>query len=143
MLESEPGALCYDCHIEYAQYNDDCQAAAEHFRSTLVTLVEATEHFEVEAEALAERGLDVEDLDGSLAELNDALRTSRSAVHAFDRSDFDAVAAPGIEAIIAGEASILQSREEYSFRRKGLLLSIGVMAFLALMLFLKIRQIES
>ncbi len=143
MLASSPGALCYDCHLEYAQENDDCQAGAEHFRSTLATLAEASEGFEHRAEALAERGLDVDELNGSLAELHDALRSSRAAIHAFDQSDFDEVAAPGLAAIIAGEASIEAAEAEYSFRRTGLLLSILVMALLALLLFLKIRQIES
>lgn len=140
---SEPGALCYDCHTQNAKGNEDCQAGATHFRSTLLELADASDELETQSEQLAERGLDVEDLNASIEELHDALRSSRSAIHAFDRSDFDEVAAPGLAAIAAGNASIEAANDEYSFRRNGLLLSILVMAFLALMIFLKIRRIES
>jgi predicted CXXCH cytochrome family protein len=141
-LVSQPGALCFDCHSQYAQYNDSCQEGAEHFGETIGVLRDSQEYFEEESETLAEKGLDIEALNGAMSELHDALRSSRTAIHTFDQSDFDEIAAPGLAAIDVGELSIQAAGAEFRFRRNGLIFSIAIMAFLALMLFLKIRQIE-
>lgn len=142
MMAVEAGRLCYDCHAEYSRNNPECNEVAAHFHEMLTTLSEHEETFEEEVEILAAKGLDVEVLGSSLTELSDALRQSRSAIHSFDRSDFDEVAQAGLDAIQTGETSITDARAEFGFRRNGLLASIAVMAFLALVLYLKIRQIE-
>jgi len=143
MLVTEPGHLCFDCHAKYAPDNPKCNDTAAHFHERITTMEAAQTNFEQETHTLAAKGLDVDALAVSLSELNDALRQSRSAVHAFDRSDFDEVADVGLKAIETGDASIAKSQKEFRFRRKGLLFSIAVMVFLALMLYLKIRQIEA
>ena len=143
MLGTQPGQLCYDCHDQHAGADKEaCISAADHFRATITELGTGHEHFEHQMEALAEKGLDVDPLRDSTAEVHDALRASRSAIHSFDRSDFDNVAAAGLEAIAAGEISIAAAEEEFQYRRTGLLVSIGVLGFLALMLWLKIRQVD-
>jgi hypothetical protein len=143
MLGTAPGDLCHDCHVEYAgNAQDDCIATADHFRTTIRKLAEGSEQFDHETERLAERGLDVEPLENAAGTLHDALRGSRSAIHSFDRSDFDNVASAGLDALETGQASIEAANEEHRFRRRGLMVSIGVLGFLALVLWLKIREID-
>jgi hypothetical protein len=143
MLVTKPGHLCFDCHTKYAPGNPKCNETADHFHERITTMEAAQAKFEQKTHTLAAKGLDVDALSTTLSELNDALRQSRSAVHAFDRSDFDEVANVGLKAIVTGDASIAKSQKEYRFRRRGLLFSIAVMVFLALMLYLKIRQVEA
>ncbi|HKI82851.1 MAG TPA: cytochrome c3 family protein, partial [Candidatus Krumholzibacteria bacterium] len=96
MLVTEPGHLCFDCHAKYAPDNPKCNDTAAHFHERITTMEAAQTNFEQETHTLAAKGLDVDALAVSLSELNDALRQSRSAVHAFDRSDFDEVADVGL-----------------------------------------------
>ncbi len=142
MLVTKAGHLCFDCHVQYAPNNPKCNATADHFRESITKMETAQTLFDEKTHSLAAKGLDVDALSASLSELNDALRQSRSAIHAFDRSDFDEVAKVGMKAIETGDVSIAGSQAEFRFRRRGLLFSIAVMIFLALMLYLKIRQIE-
>jgi predicted CXXCH cytochrome family protein len=143
MLGTQPGQLCYDCHDQYAGADkENCISTADHFRETIEELASGHEHFEHQLETLAEKGLDIEPLQNSTAEVHDALRASRSAIHSFERSDFDNVATAGLEALVVGESQIAAAEEDFQYRRAGLLVSIGVLGFLALMLWLKIRQVE-
>jgi cytochrome b6 len=143
MLGTAPGELCYDCHDQYAAGKKEaCIETAEHFRSTINDLETGYEDFEHQFERLAERGLDIESLEQATADLHDALRATRSAVHTFERSDFDNVADAGVAAIAVGRASIASAEDEFQYRRRGLIISIGVLGFLAVILALKIRQVE-
>ncbi len=143
LLDTQPGGLCHDCHTQYATDNPNCIKTADHFRETILELSEALEYFEHESEWLAERGLNAEPVQATAEILHDAVRQTRSTIHAFDRSDFDEVAAQGQKAVEQGHVAVEAALGEYHFRRKGLTLSIVVMALLALGLWLKIRQIES
>lgn len=143
MLGTAPGQLCYDCHDQYA--GDDkaaCIETADHFRETVVQLEEDYADFEHQFERLAERGLDIESLEQATGDLHDALRATRSAVHTFDRSDFDNVADAGLAAIAVGRTSIAAAEDEFQYRRRGLIISICALGFLAVVLALKIRQVE-
>ena len=41
------------------------------------------------------------------------------------------------------QALVAEAEEEYRFRRNGLLVAVGIMVFLAAVIYLKIREIES
>lgn len=142
MLGTNPGDLCHDCHVEYAPRQPECIETANHFHESIRHMVEAEEELEEEAEWVAENGLDGEVLQQSLQELHDVIRQSRSAIHSFDRSDFDETTEAGFAAIERAETSIDQAEEEFDFRRQGLAISIAIMIFLALLLALKIRQVD-
>ncbi len=142
MLGTQPGELCYNCHARYAKHNPNCIATADHFRETIQTLAEAEEHFAEKEEWMAEHGLDAGDLEGVRADLHDALRTARSTVHAFDQSDFDEVAKAGLDAVKVGHEKVSAGESEFHYRRRGLVIAILVLVFLAVVLALKIREIE-
>ncbi len=67
---------------------------------------------------------------------------ARTRIHTFDKGGFDVGAKAGRDAVAKTEKLIIEARAEQRFRRNGLLASIGVMAFLAFVLWLRIRQLD-
>ena len=82
-------------------------------------------------------------LTATVGELRDILRQSRSLIHAFDRGEFAALEARGRKQVEIGRTVVTEAEEEYRFRRNGLLVAVGIMVFLAALIYLKIREIES
>jgi hypothetical protein len=71
------------------------------------------------------------------------VRQSRSTIHAFDRGEFDKVAGRGRVAVETGRQQVAEAEAEYRFRRNGLFVALGIMIFLAVVLYLKIRDVDS
>jgi len=142
MLDTSRGGLCGDCHDQYAKGNPACKATASHFRDTIATMAKATVDYQTLAADLAERGLDIEQLDDERRNLDDAIKQSRSQIHSFDRSDFDEVAKTGIETVEKMKSLVETSEQDYEVRRRGLLVAAGILALLSLTLWLKIRSME-
>jgi hypothetical protein len=142
-LALTPGGLCVDCHEEHARDNPDCEATAEYFHATLTGLTRAHEELEHRAEKIATRGLDVEPIELALDSLSDSLKQSRSAIHAFDRSQFDTTAAPAREAIDQMHKLVEQSKADFRYRLAGLLVAAGFILMTIVALWLKLRRIES
>jgi hypothetical protein len=101
-----------------------------------------TQRLRPEAEDLAERGLDAEPILASLEEVSEAIVQTRSRVHTFDRGGFDQGAKVGREAVSKTEKLVELARKEQRYRRNGLLVSIGLMSFLAVVMGLKIRELS-
>ncbi|HET9063014.1 MAG TPA: cytochrome c3 family protein, partial [Candidatus Binatia bacterium] len=142
-LALEPGGLCVDCHEEHARDNSDCEATAEYFHTQLTGFVRAHEELEHAAEHIARRGLDVEPIELALDSLADTLKQSRSAIHAFDRSQFDTTAAPAREAIDEIHKHVEQSKADFRYRLAGLLVAAAFILVTIVALWLKLRRIES
>ena len=73
--------------------------------------------------------------------MGEAIVQTRSRVHTFDRGGFDQGAKVGREAVAKTETLIEGARKEQRYRRTGLLVSIGLMSFLAVVMGIKIRQL--
>lgn len=142
-LALEPGGLCVGCHEDHARDNPDCEATAEYFHVSLSRLTQAHAELEHRAETIARRGLDVEPIELALDSLADGLKQSRSAIHAFDRSQFDTTAAPAREAIDHMHELIEQSKADFRYRLAGLLVAAGFILVTIVALWLKLRRIES
>ena len=67
---------------------------------------------------------------------------TRTRVHTFDRGGFDQGAKAGREAIANTEKLLQAARGEQRYRRNGLLVSIGLMAFLAVAMGFKVRELR-
>jgi predicted CXXCH cytochrome family protein len=143
MLRNEAGGMCYDCHAVYSTQNPECQATATYFHGTITHLAESRHELEEQVEVLAAKGLDVDGLTENLSSLEDALRSSRSRIHSFDRSDFDQAAQPGIETVHVAESIIAGAEREHRSRQRGLGIAIGFVGLVALALVLRLRMIES
>ena len=87
-------------------------------------------------------GMDVSDAAYELKGAHQALVQSRVAVHSFRVADIEAAARPGLDVLHsvrqAGQAAVY----EYHFRRRGLAVSTLIVTVLALLIYLKIRQLE-
>jgi Cytochrome c3 len=142
MLATGPGQLCGDCHREYAKGNPECIKTANYFHDTITHMDQARTSFVAVSEKLADKGLDVEPINNELTELGDTLKKSRTYVHSFSRNTFQQVAAPGEQAIQQTDALVNKAREEYKYRQIGLAVSIGLIGFLMLAIYLKLRQLE-
>lgn len=142
-LASIPGALCVDCHEKNARDNPDCEATAEYFHDQLTGFTRAHEEFSHTAENIARRGLDVEPFEVELVALSDAIKQSRSAIHAFDRSQFDTTATPARESIRQMETLVERSESDFRYRLVGLMVAAAFILVTILTLWVKIRRIES
>jgi len=143
MLSEASSPLCYECHREYAPDNPDCSDTARYFHASITSLARDSESLDELIHPLAARGLDVDPLTAAVGELDDILRQSRSQIHAFDKGEFVALETRGRKQVEAGRALVAKAEAEYRFRRNGLFLAIGIMVFLAAVIYLKIREIES
>jgi len=143
MLSEASDPLCYECHREHAADNPECPQTAEYFHASITTLADAERSLGGLVHVLAEKGLDVDPLSATVEELGDHLRQARSRIHTFEKSEFDDVATLGREAIEKGRQLIDAAEAEYRFRRNGLIVSLAFMILLAVVIYLKIRELES
>jgi predicted CXXCH cytochrome family protein len=143
MLSEESSSLCYECHREQAAGNTQCISTARYFHASITSLAEESESLGEQVLVLAEKGLDVDPLNATIEELDDFLRQLRSRIHAFEKSEFNDVEIPGREAVEKGWQQVTDAEAEYRFRRNGLLVSLVVMILLAVVIYLKIRELES
>ena len=67
---------------------------------------------------------------------------TRTRVHTFDKGGFDQGAKAGREAVSKSENLLQATRAEQRYRRNGLLVSIGLMSFLAVAMAFKIRELS-
>jgi predicted CXXCH cytochrome family protein len=142
LISDAKDGLCGSCHAEYSNDNAECNKLARYFHSTLVELTKAQKAIPAVAEHLAERGLDTEPILISASELDEAIMQARIRVHTFDRGGFDVAATAGREAAEKTEKLIAEAHAEQAYRRNGLLASIAVIGFLAVVIWLKIRQLD-
>ena len=93
---------------------------------------------------LAERkGMEVSKPKFDLKGATDALTHARVLIHSSSTAEVDKVVAPGLDVAAKGYQAGLDALAELSFRRKGLAVSLVFILFLALLVYLKIKQIEA
>lgn len=140
MVSFATGSPCAKCHRD--EPSDRTAGDIRHLRALLDSLSVGKTGAEAALHRAEQLGMDVSDARYELKDAHQALVQSRVAIHSFRVADLAAVARPGI-AIIAsartvGEAAI----HEYHFRRRGLAISTLIVTVLAVLLYLKLRQIE-
>ena len=139
MIGTQQGALCINCHTN----GDKGFAAAGQMRSRIDQLIAGIDK-STEILNLAERkGMEVSKPKFDLKGATDALTHARVLIHSSSIPEVEKVAMPGLEAAGKGYQAGLDALAELSFRRKGLAVSLVFILFLALLVYLKIRQIEA
>jgi hypothetical protein len=73
----------------------------------------------------------------------DALTHARVLIHSSSTDEVDKVVGPGLEVAGKGFQAGLGALAELRFRREGLAVSLVFILFLAALVYLKVRQIES
>jgi predicted CXXCH cytochrome family protein len=139
MIGTQQEALCVNCHSN----GDKGFAAAGHMRSRIDELIASIDKSN-DILSLAERkGMEVSKPKFELKGATDALTHARVLIHSSSTTELDKVVGPGLGVASKGYQAGLDALAELSFRRKGLAVSLVFVLFLALLVYLKLRQIES
>jgi predicted CXXCH cytochrome family protein len=139
MLGSGPKSACTSCHTEGDGGYDASQklrGMLDHLSARMTSAVEVLDR--------AERaGMDVSPARFQLSDAKDGLTQSRVLVHAFNVGEVEKSIDPALEIAARSEKAGEDALSEWSFRRKGLGVSLFFIVFLAALIYLKIRRIES
>lgn len=139
MIGTGQGALCINCHTT----GDKGFVAAGQMRSRIDQLIAATDKSSQILNLAERKGMEVSKPKFELKGARDALTHARVLIHSSSAAEVEKVAAPGLEVAGKGYQAGLDALAELSFRRKGLAVSLVFILFLALLVYLKIRQIEA
>lgn len=139
MIGTGQGALCINCHTP----GDKGFVAAGQMRSRIDQLIAATDKSSQILNLAERKGMEVSKPKFELKGATDALTHARVLIHSSSAAEVEKVAAPGLEVAGKGYQAGLDALAELSFRRKGLAVSLVFILFLALLVYLKIRQIEA
>ena len=139
MIGTGDKSICITCHTA----GDKGFIAAGAMRSRLDELIGSVDK-STEILNRAERaGMEVSRPKFEMKEATDALTHARVLIHSSSTAEVDKVVAPGLAASAKGYQAGLGALAERSFRRKGLAVSLVFILFLAALVYLKVRQIES
>jgi hypothetical protein len=131
------GSVCTSCH-----QNDKGFAAAQRIGGGLESLQTSIN----DATALLERaeraGMEVSKPTFELREASDALTQARVLVHTGSADEVENALKPGNDIAARGFQSGQDAFAELNYRRKGLVVSLVFILFLASLVYLKVRQIE-
>lgn len=139
MIGTQQGSLCINCHTN----GDKGFVAAGAMRARIDELIAGINR-STDILNLAERkGMEVSKPKFELKGATDALTHARVLIHSSSTAEVDKVAGPGMDVANKGYQAGVGALAELSFRRKGLAVSLVFILFLALLVYLKIRQIEN
>jgi predicted CXXCH cytochrome family protein len=139
MIGTQPGALCINCHSN----GDKGFAAAGMMRSRIDELIASIDKSTAILKDAEEKGMEVSKPKFELKGATDALTHARVLIHSSSTAEVEKVVGPGLDVANKGYQAGLAALGERSFRREGLVVSLVFILFLALLVYLKIRQIES
>jgi predicted CXXCH cytochrome family protein len=139
MLGTGEKSVCTACHSE----GDNGFQAAGRMRE-LIDQLAARMNNALEVLNKAERaGMDVSRPKFELTGAKDALTQSRVMIHSSAVGEVEKIISPGLELADKDHKAGEDALTEYSFRRKGLGVSLFFILFLAAVIYLKIRRIEA
>ena len=139
MIGTNNGAVCLNCH----KSGDKGFVAAGQMRSQIDDLIASIGKSTNILDQAERAGMEVSRPKFEMKEATDALTHARVLIHSSATGEVDKVVAPGLAASAKGYQAGVGALSERTFRRKGLAVSLVVMLFLAGLVYLKVRQIES
>jgi predicted CXXCH cytochrome family protein len=131
-------ALCIECHVE----GDGGFTAATQLRKMLDQLDGKLTSARAVLGQAERAGMEVSRPRFDLTEANDDLTHSRVLIHSFSPAEVDKMIQPGLAIAEKSEKAGHDALAELKFRREGLGASLVAILLLALVIYLKIRQIE-
>lgn len=138
MLGSAAGSVCLQCHPA----GSEGLAAAGQMRASLEQVKTVIADAESMLERASRAGMDVTDARLDIDAARTQLIMARAVTHASSVSDVQNAITPGIDAAgrahKVGEAALA----ELGFRRRGLTVAVAIIAFVAVALWLKLRELE-
>ena len=138
MLGQEQGSVCLQCH---PAGTPGLRAAVE-MRGTLEEVKAAIAQAETVLKRAAGAGMDVGDARIDLDEATSQLIRARAVTHSVNPLDVRRVTAAGLTAAGRARAVGEAALAEVGFRRRGLGVSVAVIAFVAVLLWLKLQELK-
>jgi predicted CXXCH cytochrome family protein len=138
MLGVAGAAACVGCH----NAEDKGGKSALEMRRSIDTLAGEYEKARAVLARAEQDGMEVSQAQFELNGAQTTLVKARAAIHAFDAARVEKESAPGLEISRKAYALGLRALDELQFRRKGLVVSVFIIAGLIVGLVFKIRQME-
>ncbi len=139
MLGVGEKSACTYCHGK----GDSGYEAAEKMRARIDEMAASINRSSEILDRAERAGMEVSKAKYDLNEAKDALTHSRVLVHTFSIDEIDKVISPGLDISNKGYNAGGAALAELSFRRKGLATSLFFILFLAALIYLKVREVES
>ena len=139
MIGTQQGALCVNCHSN----GDKGFIAAGMMRTRIDDLIASIDKTTAILNLAERKGMEVSKPKFELKGATDALTHARVLIHSSNAAEVEKVIGPGMDVANKDYQAGVGALAELSFRRKGLAVSLVFILFLALLVYLKIRQIES
>ena len=138
MIGTQQGALCINCHSN----GDKGFAAAGMMRTRIDALVASIDKSNGILNQAERKGMEVSKPKFELKGATDALTHARVLIHSSSTAEVDKVVGPGLEVADKGYQAGVAALGEWKFRREGLAVALVFILFLAVLVYLKVRQIE-
>jgi len=132
------GSVCIACHA-----NDKGFEAAKAMQASLSGLKTHVENAGGLLESAERAGMEVSRPIFELQEANDSLTQARVLTHSSSAEEVQKAVQPGEQVALRSLKAGQDAFSELAFRRQGLAVSLVFIGFLAVLVFLKIRQIET
>jgi predicted CXXCH cytochrome family protein len=139
LIGTEPGTLCIGCHHS----GDKGFIAAGMIRSRIDDLIASIDKSTAILNRAERAGMEVSKPKFELKNATDALTHARVMIHSSSTGEVEKIIGPGLDVSSKGYQAGLDALAERRFRRGGLAVSLVFILFLALLVYLKIRQLES
>ena len=133
-------APCARCHVDGP--SDPNAGVIRHMRALLDSLRTGQVNADRMLDRASQLGMDVADAQYDLKDVHQALVQSRVAIHSFKLNELADAIHPGIGVLATARKSAEDAIHDYYFRRQGLAVSTLIVTIVAVLLYLKIREIE-
>lgn len=138
MLGTSQGSLCITCHAP----TDRGFVAAGQIRSLIDDLIASIDRSSEILNRAERAGMEVSRPKFELKGATDALTHARVLIHSSSTDEVNKVVGPGLAVSEKGYQAGLGALAERTFRRKGLAVSLVFILFLAVVVYLKVKQME-
>jgi cytochrome c553 len=140
LVSLQAGGPCAKCHKDDG--SDRAAPAIRRMRALLDSLSLGQADADRTLRHAEQLGMDVADAKYDLKDVRQALVQSRVAIHSFKVADLADAVHPGIKVLASSRKSAAEAVHDFYFRRKGLVISTLIVTITAVLLWLKIREIE-
>lgn len=138
MLSAGPASSCTGCH-----QNDKGAAAAKEMLASIDSFQKGFQDANHLLEKAERAGMEVSRPIFELSDATNALNQARVLIHTSSPGEVKKAIVPGTAVVAKSFRAGEEAFSELNFRRKGLAVSLVFIFFLAALVYLKIRQIES
>ena len=139
MIGTGEKSVCITCHTA----GDKGFLAAGAMRARIDELIGGLDKSNQILDRAERAGMEVSRPKFEMKDATDALTHARVLIHSSSTAEVDKVVAPGLTASVKGYQAGMAALAERRFRREGLAVSLVFILFLAGLVYLKLRQIES